>query len=110
MSTPSEFVFLYTTLPDHAAAEAIAKPLVEAKLAACVNILQGVRSIYIWNDALETASEVVALIKTRRSLVAAVEAEVAARHPYETPALLVLPIEAINAPYLAWARAQTVPQ
>ncbi len=103
----SEFVFLYTTVADLAAAEILAKPLVEKKLAACVNILPGVTSIYEWNGVLETTGEVAVLIKTRRSLIAAVEADVAARHPYETPALLVLPIEAINPAYLSWALAQT---
>ena len=103
----AELVFLYTTLPDQAAADGLARHLIEKKLAACVNIVPGVVSHYVWDGALERSGEVIVLIKTRRQLLAAARAEVVARHPYETPALLVLPIEDVNDAYLRWALGET---
>jgi periplasmic divalent cation tolerance protein len=105
MST--EFVFLYTTLPDEAAARTIAADLVQARLAACVNIYPPMISVYEWEGKLETASECACFIKTRASLVPDAMAELRKRHPYAMPAMLVLPIVDGNQDYLEWARAQT---
>jgi periplasmic divalent cation tolerance protein len=105
MST--EFVFLYTTLPDEAAARTIATDLVRARLAACVNIYPPMTSVYEWEGKLETASERACFIKTRASLVRDVMANLRKRHPYAVPAMLVLPIVDGNQDYLEWARAQT---
>ena len=85
----------------------LARMLVESGLAACVNILPGMISHYRWQGALERAEEVVMLIKTRASLAEAVRAEVKARHSYQTPAILVLPIESVDQTYLAWLTAET---
>jgi periplasmic divalent cation tolerance protein len=103
----SEFVFLYSTFPDEAAARRVAEALVSAKLAACVNISAPMTSVYEWQGKLESGPEVAAFIKTRRALVE--EAIAAARplHPYTLPCFLILPIEGGNADYLAWARRQT---
>ncbi|MFZ2469563.1 MAG: divalent-cation tolerance protein CutA [Parvibaculum sedimenti] len=102
----TEFVFIYTPLPDLAAAEAMSRVLVRDGLAACVNIYPGMVSVYEWKGEIEVSDEVVAFIKTRRVL--AEEAMAAARklHPYEVPAFLMLPIESGNEDYLAWARGQ----
>lgn len=102
----TEFVFIYTPLPDRAAAETMARALIRDRLAACVNIYPGVVSVYEWKGEIEVSDEVVAFIKTRRAL--AEEAVAAARklHPYEVPAFLVIPIESGNADYLAWMRGQ----
>jgi len=102
-----EFVFLYTTLPDEAAARAIAAALIQARLAACVNIHPPMNSVYEWEGKLETASECACFIKTRATLVPSLMAELRKRHPYAVPAMLVLPIVAGNEDYLDWARAQT---
>jgi periplasmic divalent cation tolerance protein len=104
---PSEFVFVYSTFPDEAAAKRVAEALVTAKLAACVNISAPMTSIYEWQDKLETASEVAAFIKTRRMLIEQAIAAARPLHPYSVPCFLVLPIESGNREYLAWARAQT---
>jgi periplasmic divalent cation tolerance protein len=105
--TDSEFVFLYSTFPDRAAAEKVGRALVESKLAACVNIFAPVTSIYEWEGGLETTEETAAFIKTRRGLVEQAIAAARPLHPYSIPCFLVLPIADGNEDYLAWARAQT---
>ena len=100
-------VFVYTTYPSIVEAEEAGRALVEQRLAACVNILPGMISHYRWQGALERADETVMLIKTRASLAEAVRAQVRARHSYEIPAILVLPIESVDQTYLAWIMAET---
>src|SRR5690606_14496332 len=103
----SEFVFIYTPLPSREAAETMAGALVGRRLAACVNIYPGVRSVYEWKGELHTDEEAVAFIKTRRELASEVMEAARRLHPYELPALLMLPVLDGNEDYLAWARAQT---
>jgi periplasmic divalent cation tolerance protein len=100
-------VFVYTTYPSIVEAEEAGRALVEQRLAACVNILPGMISHYRWEGAIERAEETVMLIKTRASLAAAVRAWVKDKHSYETPAILVLPIESVDQTYLAWVMAET---
>jgi periplasmic divalent cation tolerance protein len=100
-------VFVYTTYPSIVEAEEAGRALVEQRLAACVNILPGMISHYRWQGALERAEEVVMLIKTRASLAEAVRARVKDKHSYDTPAILVLPIESVDQTYLAWVMAET---
>ena len=95
-------VLVYSTFPSPEAAEAVGRELVERRLAACVNILPAMTSIYRWDGAIARDTEAVMLIKTRRSLAGRVMDEVKARHSYENPALLVLEV-ADGAPnYLHW--------
>jgi periplasmic divalent cation tolerance protein len=100
-------VFVYTTYPSIVEAEEAGRALVEQRLAACVNILPGMISHYRWQGAIERAEETVMLIKTRASLAEAVGAWVKDKHSYETPAILVLPIESVDQTYLAWLMAET---
>jgi periplasmic divalent cation tolerance protein len=100
-------LLVLTNLPDHAAAEALAKTLVEQRLAACVNILAACTSVYRWQGTLETASEVPLLIKTTQDRYAALEAAVRAAHPYQLPELIALPIKQGLPDYLAWITAET---
>jgi periplasmic divalent cation tolerance protein len=100
-------VFVYTTYPSIVEAEEAGRALVEHRLAACVNILPGMISHYRWQGAIERAEETVMLIKTRASLAEAVRAWVKDKHSYETPAILVLPIESVDQTYLAWLMAET---
>jgi periplasmic divalent cation tolerance protein len=100
-------VFVYTTYPSIVEAEKAGRALVEQHLAACVNILPGMISHYRWQGPIERAEEVVMLIKTRASLAEEVRAQVKARHSYDTPAILVLPIESLDPTYLAWVMAET---
>lgn len=96
-------VVMITTTPEDAAA-AIARALVEQRLAACVNILPAVQSVYRWQGAVEEASEALVVIKTLRSRFEAVDAALRELHPYEVYELLALPVEAGNAAYLGWMR------
>ena len=98
-------VFVYTTYPSVVEAETAGKTLVEARLAACVNILPGMISHYRWQGAVERGEEAVMLVKTRASLAEPVRAAVKASHPYDTPAILVLPIESVDETYFAWIMA-----
>ena len=100
-------VFVYTTYPSIVEAEEAGRALVEQRLAACVNILPGMISHYRWQGALERAEETVMLIKTRASLAEAVRASIKDKHSYETPAILVLPIESVDQTYLEWVMAET---
>ena len=95
-------VFVYTTYPSVVEAEKAGTALVDARLAACVNILPGMVSVYRWQGAVERAEEAVMIVKTRASLAEAVRASVKAMHPYDTPAILALPIESVDERYFAW--------
>ncbi|MGI8724589.1 MAG: divalent-cation tolerance protein CutA [Methyloceanibacter sp.] len=103
-------VLIYTTFATIEDARAVGDALVAGRLAACVNIFPGMVSIFEWQGAREEASEVAMIIKTRRSLTDAVLAEAKRLHPYEVPALLVLPTEGGGAGYCAWIAAQTGPK
>jgi periplasmic divalent cation tolerance protein len=84
-------------------ARRIARALVEARLAACVNVLQApVESIYRWKGKVETAREFLLVIKTSRKRFAALEAEVRRLHSYDVPEIIALLIECGSQPYLAW--------
>ena len=85
--------------------ERIARTLVEERLAACVNLISGVRSIYRWQDAVETAEEVLLLIKTRQEAVDALRRRVLELHSYDVPEFLVLRVEQESEAYLAWILA-----
>ena len=83
-------------------AERLARSLVEKRLAACVNIVPGIRSIYRWKDVIENEEEILLIIKTNRSLVREVHAEIQRLHSYEVPELIALPVVDGSEPYLAW--------
>ena len=100
-------VFVYTTWPTAVEAEAAGRQLVERRLAACVNILPGMTSIYRWQGAVERGEEAVMIIKTRASRAAEVSEAVKRLHSYETPAILVMPLESVEKSYLGWLLAET---
>jgi len=102
-----EILLVLTTLPDQTTAETLASALVESRLAACVNILQPCRSIYRWQGTVETADEVPLLIKTTEARYPALEAAIRARHPYEIPEIIALPISLGLPGYLAWVAAES---
>lgn len=102
-------LLVLTNLPDRPAAEALAGALIEARLAACVNILAPCRSVYRWQGAVETADEVPLLIKTSATRYAALEAAIRAQHPYELPEVIAIPITQGLPSYLAWVAAETCP-
>jgi periplasmic divalent cation tolerance protein len=100
-------VFVYTTYPSIVEAEQSGRALVERRLCACVNILPGMVSLYWWQGAIERGEEAVMIIKTRAALAEKVRAAVKDMHSYTTPAILVLPIEAVDPDYHAWLVAET---
>lgn len=105
----TDAVLLYSTAPDEATAERIGAALVEARLAACANIIPGMRSIYRWNDAVETAAETVLIVKTVRARAEEARALLCRLHPYETPCVLALPVAPAgsNPDFLAWLAAES---
>lgn len=107
VQTNDKPVLVYTTIDSQEKAEAMAAVLVGQRLAACVNILPGMRSVYRWEGRIETGAEVVMLVKTRRSLAEAVMAAIRDNHHYQTPALMVLPIEAGSPDYFRWLMTET---
>jgi periplasmic divalent cation tolerance protein len=100
-------VFVYTTYPSVVEAETAGRALVERQLAACVNILPNMVSIYRWEGAIERGQEVVMIIKTRATLAETVRVAVKEMHSYSTPAILVIPIERVDSDYLSWLTAGT---
>ncbi|MBL8484149.1 MAG: divalent-cation tolerance protein CutA [Rhodocyclaceae bacterium] len=100
-------LLVFTTLPDAQSAHELARQLVELKLAACVSVQAPCRSVYRWQGALEQAEEIPLLIKTTRARYAALQEALCARHPYELPEILAVPVEAGLPGYLAWIAAET---
>jgi periplasmic divalent cation tolerance protein len=101
-------ILILTQMPDRASAQSLARSLVEAHLAACVSIGTPVESLYHWRGQIETTQEVPVAVKTRAERYAEVEAAIRARHPYELPEILAVPIVHGLAPYLDWIAAETV--
>ena len=101
---PSGVVVLFTTAPTADKAQEIARALVTEKLAACVNIVPGVRSIYAWKGEICDEGEVLCVMKTRSDRVEALQARLCALHPYEVPELVVLDVRGGHEGYLAWVR------
>ena len=101
----SDHVVALSTAPSMDKAAEIARALVGERLAACVNLVPGVRSIYQWQGKLCDDAEVLCVIKTRRDRVDALRARLPALHPYDVPELLVLEVGAGHTPYLEWIDA-----
>lgn len=106
---PDAAILVLTSLPDLAAAQALARALVTGRLAACVSIGAPVESIYHWQGEIETAREVPLLIKTRAQWYSRVEAAIVAAHPYELPEVIAVPITHGLPRYLDWIGAETGP-
>ncbi|MEM7193216.1 MAG: divalent-cation tolerance protein CutA [Pseudomonadota bacterium] len=100
-------VLIYSTFPSLDEAKRIGAALTNARLAACVNILPGMISIYEWEGSQETAEEAAMIIKTRGRLAQQVMAEVTRLHSYDVPALLVLPAMGGSVEYCSWIVQQT---
>ena len=99
-----EFALVLTSIAAEGDADAIAKALVDERLAACVSVLPPMQSTYRWKGTVESAAERQLLIKTKAAQVAALEVRVRELHPYEVPEFLVLAIDAGSPAYLSWLR------
>lgn len=104
----SEIVFLYVTVPHESEARTLARTLIEERLAACANLVPGMKSLYRWEGKIEEESETVLLVKTRRSLAAAVTARIVELHSYDVPCVVEWPIAGGSAPYLEWIQRETL--
>ncbi len=104
----TDYLQVQTTLEKRADAERLARALVEQRLAACVQVVGPIQSVYRWKDQIETAEEWLCLIKTCRDLYPVVEKTILELHPYEVPEIIALPIAVGSANYLAWLKEHVV--
>jgi periplasmic divalent cation tolerance protein len=102
-------LLVLTNLPDGETARTIARHLVSARLAACINILAPCQSVYRWDSRIEEAEEIPMLIKTNSECYAALEAAIREKHPYELPEIIAVPIDRGLPAYLAWLANETAP-
>ena len=103
----TEVVLILTTVPDEDRGETLAQTLVMERLAACVNVLGPMTSIYRWQGAVERESERQLVVKTTRDRVGAVRERIAQLHSYELPELIVLDVVDGSLGYLDWVKAET---
>lgn len=103
---PDAVVAAYLTFPDAARAEALARDLVGARLAACVNVLPTAVSVYRWDGAVLREPEAVAVAKTTAARLDALVAFVVERHPYDVPCVVAYPAVGGSAAYLDWVRGE----
>ena len=96
------YQLILCTCPDQKSAEIIAKHLLSVHLAACVNILPGLTSVYQWQGDIESAQEHLLIIKSQQQQFTAIEAAIKAIHPYQIPEIIAVAIEQGSAEYLKW--------
>lgn len=101
---------VYVTAPSPEEAERLARLAVEKRLAACANILPGMRSLYWWQGKLEQADETVLILKTTEALVPALTSALTAAHSYDCPCVVALPISQGNPDFLRWIADETAPR
>ena len=104
------FVEVHVTAPDAPTATRLAHLLVEERLAACVQVVPAVTSVYRWEGAVETTEEHLLLVKTTAATFEAIRDRVRSEHPYDTPEVLAVPVVAIDARYATWADASIDPR
>ncbi|KAL8464003.1 hypothetical protein ACS0TY_033804 [Phlomoides rotata] len=100
-------IVVYVTVPNKEAGKKLAESIVKERLAACVNRVPGIESIYEWKGEIQTDSEELLIIKTRESLLEALTEHVKANHEYEVPEVISLPITGGNVEYLEWIKNST---
>ncbi|PAW89555.1 MAG: divalent-cation tolerance protein CutA [Pedosphaera sp. Tous-C6FEB] len=102
MKRAATFRLVLVTAPDLKTARGLAKEALTAKLVACASLVPKLESHYWWQGKLESSAEVLIIFKTTRAKLAALEKLVVAKHPYDTPEFIALPLAEGNAKYLAW--------
>jgi periplasmic divalent cation tolerance protein len=105
MKPAAQFAVVLVTAPDLKTARALARAALQAHLIACANLIPKIESHYWWQGKIESGNEVLLVLKTQKSKLTALEKLVLARHPYDTPELIVLPLSAGNKKYLDWLAA-----
>ena len=102
-----QLVLILTTMPDDDRADALARTLVDERLASCVNVHAPMMSTYRWKGSIEREAERQLVIKTTRARIAEIETRLRALHPYELPELIVVPVDAASDAYLEWVSSET---
>ena len=102
-----QILIVFTNCPDEACANAIALALVEAKVAACVNILPRAQSVYCWQGTVESATEIPLFIKSTAANYLALEKIIRQHHPYDVPEIIALPVAHGLPAYLNWVATET---
>lgn len=105
MKTTTQFAVVLVTAPDLKTARALVGAALSAKLIACANLVPKIESHYWWQGKIESGTEILLMLKTQTSKLAALEKLVLSKHPYDTPEFLVLPLSAGNRKYLDWLAA-----
>ncbi len=105
----SNTIVVLITAPNPESAQQIARALVEKRLAACVNLLSGVTSIYRWEGQVQEDAETLLICKTRRACLAALQREIQDVHPYQVPEIIALPVVAGLETYLNWVGESVLP-
>lgn len=100
-------ILVLSTTKDKAQAQRIAKAIVEEKLAACVNIIDGIQSIFAWQGKVDETAEALMVIKTQKNIFEKLEKRIKALHSYDVPEIIALDITAGHKPYLDWVREST---
>ena len=103
----NETLLILNTCPDRESAERMAELLVSEKLAACVNLIDNITSVYRWQDGIERDSETLLLIKSKQEHYPSIEATIQQHHPYEVPEVIALPLESGAPSYLEWVAQST---
>jgi len=109
MKTAKAFCMVLVTAPDRKTARVLARAALSARLIACANLISRIESHYWWRGKIESGDEVLLILKTQQSKLAALEKLILAKHPYDTPELVVLPLSAGNKKYLDWLAASCTP-
>ena len=107
MKSSEKFCWVYMTKGSVEEAKSIGQILVEQNLAACVNLLENMTSIYKWEEKLEESQEVIMIAKTRKTLMPKLIETVNSLHSYDCPCILELPIQGGNPDFLSWIKSQT---
>lgn len=102
MKKTTKYFLVLVTAPDMKVARKLAKVALSERLIACANLVPKVESHYWWQGKIESGNEVLMILKTQKSHLKALETLILARHPYETPEFLVLPVSGGNRKYLTW--------
>ena len=102
MKPATKFAIVLITAPDLKTARALAKAALQARLIACANLVPKIESHYRWQGQIESSTEILLILKTQKSKLAALEKLVLAKHAYDTPEFLVLPLSAGGKKYLDW--------
>jgi periplasmic divalent cation tolerance protein len=105
VKSATSLALVLVTAPDLKTARSLAKAALQARLAACANLIPKIESHYWWQGKIESSAEVLLLFKTTKAKLPALEKKILANHPYDTPEFLALPLKAGTKKYLDWVRA-----